>query len=79
MTIDDHVKLLDALSRVVSALAWPVLVGFVLVKFGPLLKDFFRSMSEFSLKGPGFEASAKRMQIEAATALAAAEAVRSPA
>ena len=50
-----HQKLLDALTRLFSALAWPVLVGVVLVKFGPSLKDFFQSMGEFPLKGAGFE------------------------
>lgn len=76
MSIDDSVKLIDALTRLLSALAWPVLVGFVLLKFAPSLKDFFQSMGEFSLKGAGFEASAKRRQVKAAAALAAAEAAR---
>ena len=76
MRIDDAVKLLDALTKLVSALAWPVLVGLVLLKLWPSLKDFVQSMSEFSLKGAGFEASAKRKQVEAAAALAAAETLR---
>lgn len=76
MTIDDLVKLLDAGTKLVGALAWPVLVGFVLVRFGPALKDFFEGLGEFSFKGAGFEASAKRKQAEAVAALAAAAAAR---
>lgn len=76
MTIDDAVKLLDAISRFAGAVAWPILVAFVLVRFSPALKSFFESLGEFSLKGPGFEASAKRKQAEVAAALAAAAASR---
>lgn len=76
MTIDDIVKLIDATTKLVGALAWPVLIGFVFVRFGPGLKSFFDSLGEFSLKGGGFEASAKRRQAEAANALAAAEVAR---
>jgi CheY-like chemotaxis protein len=77
MTVDDLVKLLDAATKLVAALAWPVLVGFVLVRFGPALQDFFAGLGEFSLKGPGFEASAKRKQAEAVAAIAAAAAAKS--
>jgi CheY-like chemotaxis protein len=76
MTVDDLVKLLDATTRFVAALAWPVLVGFVLFRFGPALQDFFEGLGEFSFKVLGFEASAKRKQAEAAAALAAATAAR---
>ena len=76
MTIDDLVKVLDAVTKLAAALAWPVLVGFVLIRFGPALKDFFEGLGEFSFKGGGFEASAKRKQAEAVAALAAAAASR---
>ena len=75
MSIDDFVKLLDSTTKLAGALAWPVLVGFVLVRFGPALKSFFESLGEFSFKGAGFEATAKR-KAEAAAALAAATAAR---
>ena len=42
------------------------------VRFGPALRDFFSSLGEFSFKGGGFEATAKRKQAEAAAALVAA-------
>lgn len=76
MSVDDAVKLVDAATKLAAALAWPVLVGFVLIRFGPALREFFESLGEFSLKGAGFEASAKRKQAEAAAALAAAAASR---
>lgn len=76
MSIDDLVKLLDALTKLVSALAWPLLTAYVLVRFGPALREFFQSLGEFSVKGAGFEASAKRKQAEVAAALAAAAASR---
>ena len=60
MTVDEAVKLIDALSKVVGTLVWPLLVGFVLIRFGPALKDFVSSLGELSLKGAGFEATAKR-------------------
>lgn len=76
MSVDEIAKLIDAVTRLVGALAWPVVVSFVLIRFGPALRNFFESLGEFSLKGAGFEASAKRKQAEAAAALAAATAAR---
>ena len=46
------------------------------MRFEPALRLFFENLGEFSLKGAGFEASAKRRQAEAAAALAAAGAYR---
>ena len=72
MPMDDFVKLLDAISRLIGALALPVVVLFVLIRFGPSLREFFKNLNEFTVKGVGFEASAKRKQAEAAGALVAA-------
>ena len=72
MNIDQLSRLLDSLAKVLGVLVWPALLLFVLLRFGPSLKDFFASLGEFSLKGAGFEASAKRKQAEAAAALVAA-------
>ncbi len=55
-----------------GVLVWPAVLIFVLVRFGPALREFIASVGEFSLKGAGFEASAKRKQAEAASALTAA-------
>ena len=76
MTVDDFVKVIDALTKLLGALAWPILVGYVLVRFAPAMSEFFASLGEFTFKGAGFEASAKRKQAEAAAALAAAAAAR---
>jgi CheY-like chemotaxis protein len=76
MTIDDAVKLLDGVTKLLAVLVWPAILAFVLVRFRAALADFMTSLSEFSLKGGGFEASAKRRQAEAAAALGAAAASR---
>ncbi len=76
MTIDDLVKLLDAVTKLLGALAWPALILFVLLRFGPSLKEFFDSLGELTLKGGGLEASAKRKQAEATAALTAATAAK---
>ncbi len=72
MAIDDFVRVLDAISRLIAAVALPALVLFVLIRFGPSLREFFSNLSKFTFKGVGFEASAKRKQAEAAGALVAA-------
>ena len=76
MTIDDAVKLLDGVTKLLAVLVWPAILAFVLVRFRAALSDFMTSLSEFSLKGGGFEASAKRRQAEAAAALGAAAVAR---
>jgi len=76
MSIDEFVKLIEALTKLVGVLVWPALLAFVLVRFGPSLKEFFSSLGEFSFKGGGFEATAKRKQAEAAAALVAASVAR---
>jgi CheY-like chemotaxis protein len=76
MTIDAVVQLIDSTTKLLTALVWPTLVGVVALRFEPALKLFFENVGEFSLKGAGFEASAKRRQAEAAAALAAAGAYR---
>ena len=76
MSIDELVKVIDATTKLLGVLVWPTLLAFVLVRFGPALKDFFSSLGEFSFKGGGFEATAKRKQAEAAAALMAASVAR---
>jgi CheY-like chemotaxis protein len=76
MSVDEFVKLTEALSKLLGVLVWPALLAFVLVRFGPALKEFFSSLGEFTFKGGGFEATAKRKQAEAAAALVAASVAR---
>jgi CheY-like chemotaxis protein len=70
-------SLVSAVAQLVGVLIWPLVLLFFLVRFRSALADFLRNLGEFSFKGPGFEASAKRQQ-EAAAALGAAVAVRAP-
>lgn len=77
MNIDETVRLIEAVAQLLGVLAWPAVVVFILVRFGTSLREFIAGMGEFSLKGVGFEASAKRKQAEAVAALAAAVASRS--
>jgi CheY-like chemotaxis protein len=77
VSVDDIVKLLDAITKLLNVLIWPALLLFILIRFGSDLRDFFSSLGELSLKGAGFEASLKRKQAEVAAALAAAAASRS--
>lgn len=72
MSIDDFVNLAEALTKLLGVLVWPALLAFLAIRFGPSLKDFFSSLGEFSLKGAGFEATAKRKGAEATAALVAA-------
>ena len=72
MSIDDLVKLIDSLTRLLSALVWPVLLAYILVRFSPSLKEFFARLGELSLKGGGFEATVKSQKAEATSALVAA-------
>ncbi|WP_341525200.1 response regulator [Nostoc sp. UHCC 0302] len=72
MSIDDIVKLLDAITKLLNVLIFPGVLLFVVIWFGRDLREFFSSLGELSLKGAGFEASLKRKQAEVVAALSAA-------
>ena len=74
MSVDDIVKLFDAITKLLNVLIWPGVILFILIRFGRDLRDFFSSLGELSLKGAGFEASLKRKQAEVVAALSAAAA-----
>ena len=74
MSVDDVVKLFDAITKLLNVLIWPAILLFILIRFGRDLREFFSSLGELSLKGAGFEASLKRKQAEVAAALSAAAA-----
>ena len=76
MNLDNLIKVLDAITKLLGAIIWPAIVLFVLVRFGSALREFIANLGEFSFKGAGFEASGKRKQAEAAAALAAAAVAR---
>lgn len=73
MSIDDLVKFTEALTKLLGVIIWPALFAYILVRFGPALREFFFTLGEFSFKGGGFEATVKR---EATSALVAASAAR---
>ncbi len=72
MDFEGVAKLLDAISKFVGTLVWPALIIFVLARYRNGFKEFCETLTEFSLKGGGFEASAKRTKAEASAALIAA-------
>lgn len=74
MSVDDIVKLFDAITKLLSVLIWPGVILFIVIRFGQDLREFFSSLGELSLKGAGFEASLKRKQAEVVAALSAAAA-----
>lgn len=78
MSVDDIVKLFDAITKLLSVLIWPGVIVFILIRFGQELREFFSSLGELSLKGAGFEASLKRKQAEVVAALSAAAAASKP-
>ncbi len=77
MNTDDVVKLINAIAGLLAAIAWPFLCIFVMLRFRSAIERFFESLGEFSLKGGGIEASAKKKRIHAAASLAAAAATDS--
>jgi CheY-like chemotaxis protein len=74
--MENIAKLLEAVSKVLSALVWPSLIAFVLIQYKSSIGTFFETLSELSFKGAGFEASLQRKQVEATTALVAATVAR---
>lgn len=76
MSIDGLVKVIEALTKLLGVLVWPALLAYILARFGPALREFFFTLVEFSFKGGGFEATVKRKQAEAASALVAASVAR---
>jgi len=63
---------MEAITNLVDIVVWPGLILFIMIRFGPEIKEFFSGLGEVSLKAGGVEASAKRRQAEAVASLAAA-------
>jgi hypothetical protein len=51
LTIDAAAGLLNSATRLIGVLVWPLVVMYILVRFGPGLRDFITSLGEFTLKG----------------------------
>ena len=75
MSIDNFVRVVEAITKLVGVLIWPAMLVFIVIRFGPALTDFFLNLGEFSLKAAGIEATAK-VKAEAVAALTAAAASR---
>jgi CheY-like chemotaxis protein len=73
---ENAVRLLDSATKLLGVMIWPAVVAFILVRFGSKISEVIGSLSEFTFKGAGFEASARKRQTEAAAALVAASASR---
>jgi CheY-like chemotaxis protein len=70
MWTDKVVPWTEAFTRLISVLIWPVLIAYVLKRFGGSIGNFLDNLGAITLRGGGFEATASRQQ--AAAALAAA-------
>src|SRR5438309_8550428 len=76
MTIDQTTAMLKSIAELAGVLVWPAVVLFLLTRYGTSLREFLDNLSEFSIKGGGFEAAAKR-RVEVAAALGGAVAAQS--
>lgn len=60
MTAEQSIDLLKAIGGIISVVVWPALVLFIVVRYRRGLGHFFESLTDFTLKAGGVEASAKR-------------------
>jgi CheY-like chemotaxis protein len=74
MSIESISKLIDSISKLVSSLAWPSVMSFLLIKFWPDIRRIFDEREEISVKALGFETTLKNKVSASATALVAARA-----
>lgn len=51
MRVDDVIKLIDEITKLLNVLVYPTVLLFFLIRFGRDLRDFFSSLGELSLKG----------------------------
>jgi CheY-like chemotaxis protein len=65
VSLDDVSKLVDILAKLLGVIVWPIVIIYVLARFGRGIGDLISSLTEFSIKGAGFEASGKRAEIAA--------------
>jgi CheY-like chemotaxis protein len=70
--VDEFIKLLDALTRLVGAIVLPVAVFAVFWIFRAEINALLKRTNTVSIKGAGFEASIGAQQAQAAGAIAAA-------
>ena len=76
MSAENAATLLDSTVKLIDVLIWPTILIFVLIRFGPELREFFANLSELSLTVAGHGVTIKRQVAEAAAAMAAAAVAR---
>lgn len=59
-------KLLEAVAALVSAIAWPVVMLILAMRFSKSISSFLAGLGELSFKGAGIEASARKHAQQAA-------------
>ena len=72
MDINQIIELIKVLVSLISEISWPLVVLFIVVFLRKPIKEILSSVSEISMKAGGFEAQAKRQEIEVAASLGAA-------
>jgi CheY-like chemotaxis protein len=73
--IEAIVQLMDAVTKLISVIVWPIFLMVAVTYFAPALQDFVRHLGEGTIKGPGFEISGKR-QLDATAAITTASVSR---
>jgi CheY-like chemotaxis protein len=73
--INAIVQLLDAVTKLIGVVIWPILLMVAVTYFAPALQDFVKHLGEGTIKGPGFEISGKR-QLDATAAITTASVSR---
>lgn len=76
MSWDEVVGAISAVTALLNALAWPLVVLFVVLRFAPQLIGLIGSGRDVTIKALGIEATFTQSVAEAAVALSAAEAQR---
>ncbi len=69
MTADQQIELAGIIASAIQSLFWPIVIIFIFIYFGEPLKRFLGNLGELTFKAAGVEATAKKQQAEAATAL----------
>jgi hypothetical protein len=71
--IDATVKLIDAVTKLIGVVMWPIVVVLAFHYFAPSLQTFLRNLKEGTIEAPGFKFIGKS-QAEATAAIAGARA-----
>jgi len=73
--VDTIVKLIEAITKLVGVLIWPIVVIIAVSYFAPSLQTFLKNLKEGTFEAPGFKFTGKS-QAEATAAIASASVAR---